>query len=89
MPTYTVSAWVLEHKADMVYVGMSGALSHEIKGEPQSGDGCTADAFMNVRAELLLFKYKISLLRFYMTGEGLFFILFILRLDAHTGHSQS
>ena len=32
---------------------MSGAPSHEIKDEPQSGAGCEADAFMNVRAELL------------------------------------
>ncbi len=45
-------AWVLAHKADTVYPDMSGAPSNEIKEEPQSGDGCAADAFMNVRAEL-------------------------------------
>ena len=32
---------------------MSGAPSYEIKGEPQSGVGCVADSFMNMRAELL------------------------------------
>ncbi len=48
-----MSAWVPAHKADIVYPGMSGAPEHEIKGEPQSGDGCAADAFMNARAELL------------------------------------
>ena len=32
---------------------MSGAPSYEIKDEPQSGAGCEADAFMNVRIELL------------------------------------
>ncbi len=49
-----MSAWVLTHKADNVYPGMRGAPSNEIKGEPQRGDGCAADAFMNARAELLL-----------------------------------
>ena len=34
---------------------MSGAPSYEIKDEPQSGAECEADAFMNVRAELLRF----------------------------------
>ncbi len=53
MWAWTESAWVPAHKADSVYAHMSGAPSHEIKGEPRSGDGCAADTFMNVRAELL------------------------------------
>jgi len=47
---------VLARKADTIYFGMSGAPSNEIKDEPQSGDGCAADAFMNARAELLLWR---------------------------------
>jgi len=44
---------VLARKADAIYSVMSGAPSNEIKGEPQSGDVCAADAFMNARAELI------------------------------------
>ena len=55
MQQFTDRAWVLAHKAQSANCYMSGAPSHEIKDEPQSGAGCEADAFMNVRAELLLF----------------------------------
>ena len=53
MQQFTDRAWVLAHKAQSANCYMSGAPSHEIKDEPQSGAGCEADAFMNVRAELL------------------------------------
>ncbi len=56
-----MSAWVLAHKTDIVYPGMSGAPEQEIKDEPQSGDGCVADAFMNARAELLLIFMHFSI----------------------------
>ena len=49
---------MLAHKALIVNHFMSGAPSHEVKDEPQSGAGCEADAFMNVRVELLQFFYK-------------------------------
>ncbi len=55
MKSFVSCARVLAHKALIINDFMSGAPSHEIKGEPQSGDGCEADAFMNVRAELLAF----------------------------------
>ena len=56
---------MLAHKALIVNHFMSGAPSHEIKDEPQSGAGCVADAFMNVRAELLqkIFGKRLQFLR--------------------------
>ncbi len=60
MPGYTVSALCASTHADTVYPDMSGAPSHEIKGEPQSGNGCTADAFMNARAELAWLNYYLN-----------------------------
>ena len=49
------------------HYSMSGVPSNDIKAEPRSGDGCEADAFMNARAELLLFDRDILmvLLGFY------------------------
>ena len=58
MQQFTDRAWVLAHKAQSANCYMSGAPSHEIKDEPQSGAGCEADAFMNVRAELLQNAFK-------------------------------
>ncbi len=58
MQQFTDRAWVLAHKAQSANCNMSGAPSHEIKDEPQSGAGCEADAFMNVRAELLQNAFK-------------------------------
>ncbi len=55
MEYFTISAWVLAHRALIVKYSMSKAPSNEIKDEPQSGAGCRAAAFMNARAELLLF----------------------------------
>ena len=59
MESFTSCAWVLAHKALIVNDFMSGAPLYEIKGEPQSGAGCNAAAFINVRAELLQFFYQI------------------------------
>ena len=53
MEWFTNCAWVLAHKALIANHFMSGAPPYEIKDEPQSGDGCEADAFMNGGAELL------------------------------------
>ena len=58
MQQFTDRAWVLAYKAQSANCYMSGASSHEIKDEPQSGAGCEADAFMNVRAELLQNAFK-------------------------------
>ena len=58
MQQFTDRAWVLAYKAQSANCYMSGAPSHEIKDEPQSGAGCEADAFMNVRAELLQNAFK-------------------------------
>ena len=54
MKLFTISEWVLAHKALIVNDFMSGAPAYEIKNEPRSGGGCEADVFMNEWAELLL-----------------------------------